>query len=364
MERQDHTARRSSGLNPDELIPNRYFFVWSGTKFPYYARLAIESLLVTEPEAEVELHWFSDEPSGEHLEAVLSYARVTMSPVELSSAFAELLGPEPETREAVEKLWADIPVSAVAARSNLMRYALLARHGGVYLDCDVIVVRPLRDLLRNESFIGQEQVWSSDEARVRGEYRWWMAFSTAAWAVSWFFRRIDSKWFAGRMRLDRALRPSDRSWRGLMVNNAILGSVADGDFVRGLLEEAPHRSPTIRFALGPSLVDDVAREPDRGVTILDADAFFSVPPSFSFRFFEDSTLRLPSAARLIHYVGSNHKELLSALEPADVMRLRDRAVFYRLAADVAERATRLERKSGSRPAERRPSGSTRITTPS
>ena len=331
----------------DELIPNRYFFVWSGHRFPYYARLAIESLLLVEPDAQVELHWFVDEPGGPHLDAVLSYERVTMSPIDLSLRFAELLGPVTADRESLEKLWADIPSSAVAARSNLMRYALLAAHGGVYLDCDVLVIKPLRDLLVHEAFIGEEQVWSSDEARVRGEFRWWMAFSTASWAVNWFARRLDSKWFAGRLRVDRVSRLFDRTWRGHMVNNAILGSCPDGEFVARVLAEAPHRSPTVRFALGPSLVDDVARDTRDAVTVLPPQAFFAVPPSFSFRFFEDRTLRLPDEARLIHYVGSNHKELLGALDPEVVQRRRDDGVFFRVAFSIAQRAAALPRKPAS-----------------
>lgn len=46
----------------DRPLPQRALFVWSREDFPFYARLAIESLLVNAPDFEVQLHLFGETP--------------------------------------------------------------------------------------------------------------------------------------------------------------------------------------------------------------------------------------------------------------------------------------------------------------
>lgn len=42
-------------------------------------------------------------------------------------------------------------------RSDIARYEILARHGGVYIDCDIEALAPLDDLLVHGAFAGWEQ---------------------------------------------------------------------------------------------------------------------------------------------------------------------------------------------------------------
>ncbi|MCA9678227.1 MAG: hypothetical protein KC464_24585, partial [Myxococcales bacterium] len=170
-------------------IPDRFLFVWTGRRFPYFARLAIESALIAEPTAEVELHLFGDHPVGApHFEAVRRHDRVAVHAVEVGRVF-DGLGVDPR---ALAIAYDRIPATAASARSNLIRYAVLARRGGIYLDTDVLVLRSMADLRRHDAFAGQEQVFVVDEHRVAGELAPWMIAPTAAWAAAWGLRRLDA----------------------------------------------------------------------------------------------------------------------------------------------------------------------------
>lgn len=46
----------------DASLPHRALFVWNREDFPFYARVAIESLLVNAPDFEVQFHLFGDTP--------------------------------------------------------------------------------------------------------------------------------------------------------------------------------------------------------------------------------------------------------------------------------------------------------------
>jgi hypothetical protein len=63
----------------DRQLPHRALFVWSGEDFPFYARLAIESLLINAPDFQVQLHLFGETPeTSPHFRAVRRRSRVTI----------------------------------------------------------------------------------------------------------------------------------------------------------------------------------------------------------------------------------------------------------------------------------------------
>jgi Glycosyltransferase sugar-binding region containing DXD motif len=98
-----------------------------------------------------------------------------------------------------------VPANAYSARSNLLRYALLYERGGVYVDFDVLVRKPLADLGGGRAFVGSEQVWAFDQARVEGKWRASMLPATVGWALAWALRRADCKMNGGRAHLARRL---------------------------------------------------------------------------------------------------------------------------------------------------------------
>jgi hypothetical protein len=198
------------------------------------------------------------------------------------------------------------------------------------------VLHSLGDLLDGLPFIGAEVVWRVDEHRVSGPWRPWMVPPTAAWALSYLVRRLDSRCCASRLRMDTRAAILDRHWTTVAANNAVIGAPARNAFLGRVLHEAPHVDASVR-ALGPSLVTRLARDAD-DVRVLEPDLLYAVPPCLSFRFFEDRRLRLPPNTRLIHYVGSNHRALLARLSPDEVHRRRRDAVFYSVAHDVMQAA--------------------------
>jgi len=320
------------------VIPDRLIFLWTGTTFPYFARLAVESALLVEPDAEIEVHVFGRRPDGApHLEALRGLERVRIVPIALDTVFDDLeVDPA-----ALRSLYARIPTQAVSARANLLRYAVLARRGGIYLDTDILLLRGLGDLRRARAFAGCEHVLSIDGRRVAGERSPDMLAVGAVWAAAWAMRRFDAE--LATPRLEPVARRLDIWWQAAQLNNAVIGAAPGASFVRRLLTRALEVDPTIRYRLGPTLIDEVAREDPTDVMILPPDTFYPVPPSYSFRFFRGA-LKLPPETRLMHVVSSNHRALLDALDEDTLRRRAGRGLYYTVGASVADAARALPRR--------------------
>lgn len=301
-------------------VPKRYITIWSGHTFPYPATLSLASALAADPEATVELHVSGPLPDDPHLHDLLRrQPRLSWHHIDES----HLLSP------AVRRVFDGIPSNQHAARSNVLRIALLHQRGGVYLDLDTFLLAPLTDLA-DGAFAGLERVWASDRQRVGGRLPWSAWPATAVWAVAWWAKRMDSMAFHGRARLSQRLAGIDSMVHAEQMNNAVLGAPAGSDFTEALLAGVTDRDPTIRYELGPNLVHDTLAKNPRLATIMPPEVFYFVPPGESHRFFDDRRLVLPPTAKVVHYVNSNHRKLLASLRPGDV-RLDRPEVFWRLA---------------------------------
>ena len=312
-------------------IPPRFLFVWTGRRFPYFARLAVESALVAEPDAQVELHLFGERPTGApHLASLARHPRVHLVPVDLDTVFVGLGVDARRLRQAYDR------AGGASARSNLIRYAVLARRGGVYLDTDVLVVRSFADLRHHAAFAGQEQVLSIDADRVAGRWSARMAIPGASWAAAWALRRLDAS--LGHPGLEPLARPLDRFWQVTQLNNAVIGAAPGAGFVTRLLARAIEVDPAVRCRLGPTLISEVVAASAHDVTVLPPRAFYAVPPSYSFQFFTGGARPLDPAVRVLHVVASNHGRDLAALEPATLAARATRGSYYAEAARIAARA--------------------------
>jgi hypothetical protein len=318
-------------------IPDRFLFLWSGRRLPYFARLAIESVLLAEPTASVELHVFGEPPTdGGELRALRRHARFSTKPIDEHGVFDDL-GVD---ADALRRCYGAIPRTALSARSNVLRYAVLARQGGIYLDTDVLLLRSLADLRVHEAFAGAEQVLSIDEARVASGWRWQMAGAAAAWGGSWLLRRAD----AGlRLRIGEGVaRRLDPLWQRTQLNNAVIGATPGARFVRRLLARCTEVDPSIRYRLGPTLISEVAAASADDVEVLPPEAFYAIPPGQSFRYFTGGPMELGPEVRLLHVVSSNHVALLDVLDEPRLLRQRRRGTYYALGAKIVERARALE----------------------
>jgi hypothetical protein len=298
-----------------------------GRGFTYSARLAVESIAQADPGARIEVHLLGDRPDSLHFDLIEAMPEVHVLPIDLDALFVD--------HPSLLAVFHRIPDTALSARSNLLRYLLLWHRGGVYVDFDVIVRKPLADLAGGADFIGVERVWSHDQPRVEGRWRLLMLPGTLGWALTWCARRFDSRFLHGALRLGDRLRILDPFWSTFQPNNAVIGAAAGSPFLAEVLKGAHQVDPTVRYALGPSLVAEAARQHPRTIRALREQILYPVPPADSFRYFEDRHLELHDETALIHYVSSNHQALLASLEPGD-QRIECRPeVFWRLAREVA-----------------------------
>jgi len=301
----------------------RVHFVWTGSRFPYHARLAIESAIVAMPEARIDLDLIGDPPAADHFRTVAGYDRVAVTRWTPGELFERCpLGPTP-----YHDLLGRLPTGSPAAVSNLARLAVLYARGGIYLDTDVLVLRGLHRPSVHGSYVGVERVWAGNRSRVEHGFGPVAAIKAAPWAARWAACRVDSAVWHGRLRL--ADRISDVGHTREQVNNAVIGAPRESPFIACALAQALEVDPRIRFALGPNLLDDVVRAEPRLAWVAPTSRFYAVPPGLSHRFFSDRTLDLPIDAQVMHYVASNHRHLLAGLDIDDPRFSRESAPFWR-----------------------------------
>ena len=235
----------------------RVHFVWTGSRFPYHARLAIESAIVAMPEARIDLDIVGDAPTSDHFRTVAGYDRVSVTRWTPGELFEHCpLGPA-----SYQALLGRLPARSPAAISNLARLAVLYTHGGVYLDTDVLVLRGLHRPSVHGSYVGVERVWDRNRSRIERGLGPVAAIKAAPWAARWAACRVDSAVWHGRLRL--ANRLPDAGHMREQVNNAVIGAPRESPFIAYALARALEVDPSIRFALGPNLLDDVVRAEPR-----------------------------------------------------------------------------------------------------
>ena len=314
----------------DVLIPNQYFYIWTGSSFPYLNLLAVKSLLLADDSATAVVYIVGPEPQNDNFENLRALERVSIVGIEPEAVFSQL----PTDIKSAGTIFHKIPESSASARSNILRYALLYLNGGVYLDFDTVVTQPLSDLAGHQCFIGEENVWAGNGDLVAG--KWWVCLypRNLFWLTSWLLRRADSAWFSGKLHIARALEKTDAIWSKKQPNNAVMGAVATSPFIRELLLACLDADFTVRYATGPTLVTQVAANFPHLVSVLPVNYFYSVAPGESFRFFADQTLTLPSEAYLIHYAASNHKKLIPTIDATCSWARSTHTVMAELVAHV------------------------------
>ena len=317
-------------------ISERFIFVWSGESFGLSNRLAIESVLRHHPWSTIEIHLEGPEPITLDFLLTRQLANVEIHNIDVARLFHACDSDISKSSDLLT-VWQRIPRTALSARSNLLRYALLHLRGGIYLDFDILVRRPLDDILKSShSQVGAEFVWKLDEKRVQQGLTMQDWPMTSLWAVNWWLNKIFCT-FTGRYSPPQKVQELvDRNVLIRALNNAVIASQSHSDLTTALLENAQKVDPTVRFSLGPSLLSTVVEQEPYLAHVHQPNAFFAVPPGQSYRFFIDECLQLPDESFLIHYVSSNHGELLNTLTPESIHRNRSQAVFWKMASSLLQ----------------------------
>ena len=321
-------------LTVSAKIPERFIFIWSGHSFGLSNRLAIESVLRHHPWASIEIHIEGPEP------VTLDFLLTRQLPnVEIHSInVSELLhacDSDLSRSSDLMSIWHRIPQKALSARSNLLRYALLHLRGGIYLDFDVLVRRPLDEILKSShSQVGAEMVWKLDEKRVQQGLVVSDWAPTVLWAVNWWINKKICG-MTGRFTPSRRLQSViDQVVLSRALNNAVIASQAQSELTTALLENAQLVNPAVRFSLGPSLLTSVVKQEPYLAQVHEPESFYAVPPGQSYRFFTERNLKLPEKSYLIHYVSSNHGELLNSLTPEMLKEKSAQGIFWEMASSL------------------------------
>ena len=298
------------------MIPWRFHLVWSGRRFPYVNRLAVESILLANPGAEVVVH-YSDPPSNEHWQALETLERVSFRELSMD----ELLEDAPDP-DGIRRTFDAVAENYPAGRSNIWRYLVLNRFGGIYADFDVLALRSMEPLLGEEGFVGEELVFRADDERVQGApFRASMVPEYATFLASWALTRLNSKLLGNGAALNALSESLSDVWGVRKLNNAVLGAEAGHPFFRRALELVPKTDPAVRYGLGPILMNRVWAETNgERMRRLGPEAFYAVPPSQTHRFFSRAENPLPDEAFLIHWCSSNEKEKAAKLTPETLDR--------------------------------------------
>jgi hypothetical protein len=254
-------------------IPPAAHFVWLGREFPWVYGLALRSAAVRGGFERVFLHCTDDVSGTEGVGLARTDERVELRRLDPRAALGSVSSRGEELVELYSRL------QAPAAKSNMLRLAILAAEGGVYLDTDTITVGSFSPLLDAGAFCGLERIALPAATRRARSVRPWIK------AVA-------------RLLVRDLLRRAPGGWRGFnwiahrypaAANNAVIGSIPGHPLVVGMLEQMvdlPQDRQVARFALGTGLLQDAVAAYTADDVVLHApERFYPLPPEISEHWF-------------------------------------------------------------------------------
>lgn len=307
------------------MIPPRAHLIWFGRTLPWVHALAVRSAARRGGFERVVLHHADALEPGPGLEALRGNPRIELRRLDPAAVFAPLgllAGPLGAIYDGL---------TAPAAKANVLRAALLAVEGGVYLDTDTVTVRPFDALRRAGAFCGVEHLaLPFGVRRSRNPLVW--ALAGLKLLVRDLLRRVPGGYRAFR-RLAR--------WYPAAPNNAVLGAEPGHPFVIELLcrmVETPPSRRRVRFALGTHLLGEtVQTDRDPSVVVHPPRTFYPLPPEISEHWFRVGRRPplcevLPAETVTVHWYASVRTAgLVPRIDPAYVRAHADRQLFSALA---------------------------------
>jgi hypothetical protein len=236
-----------------------------------------------------------------------------------------------------------------AARENVLRAALLAVEGGVYLDIETVTLRALDPLL-DSAFCGAEPI-AFPEYVMRSK-------SPIVWsrALALHTARLALRELPGGYRSFHAIEP----WFARAANNAVLGAPAAHPFMHALLQNmasVPKERRHVRFALGTHLLQrtiasySAAGEPATAFRVHEPAVFYPLGPEISRHWFrivrrrtgdgENRSQRvelsdaIAPSTRVVHWYASvRNRAIVDQMSPAFVRAHEGRQLLSELALRV------------------------------
>jgi hypothetical protein len=279
------------------MIPRTAHFIWYGEDLPWVHALAIRSAHDRGGFERVVLHHADD------LSRTRAWPELTALPhfeprrIDVP-AILRASGGDVRVLDALHA-----SLRAPNARANVLRAAILAGEGGLYLDLDTVTVADLGPLLGAGAVCGLEHViyprWVMRSRNPVVRLR-----SLALGAAREALRRLPDGWRT--FRRIQGIYP-------LAVNNAVLGAAKGHPFVHRLLDamaRVPAERRTVRFALGTHLLQEqVALDRGGDLVVHPPEVFYPLAPEISEHWFRPTRRValdeiLGSETRVVHWYAS------------------------------------------------------------
>jgi hypothetical protein len=247
-----------------------------------------------------------------------------------------LLSDLPASMASVVPVLEQISSGYLAGRSNILRYLILYREGGIYLDFDTITVNDYQPLLQYPAFIGEEAVFRYDDDRVSGKIKLGIVHTGILFGLSYYLSFWNSRYLDNAAIMNSVNALLMRGWSDKKLNNAVLGCEPASPFFAQVISMVPDTDPSIKYALGPILMNKAwTTDAAKNIHRLSSDHFYTIPPSQTFRFFYGPAPTLPKATYSIHWCSSNHKALASNLTLENLGKpSKSPTLFHKLAYEV------------------------------
>jgi hypothetical protein len=254
-------------------IPATAHFVWLGRDLPWVYGLALRSAAARGGFERVVLHCTDDVSGSDGFTLACDDERVESRRLDPRSA---LWWVSPRGGDLVE-LYSRL--RQPAAKSNMLRLAILAAEGGVYLDTDTITVASFSPLLGAGVFCGLERIALPAATR--------RARTPGPWVKA-----------GARILVRDLLRRAPGGWQGFALiaehypaaaNNAVLGARPGHPLIQGMLErmvDLPPERQLARFALGTGLLQDAVDSYDGDdLELHPPERFYPLSPEISEHWF-------------------------------------------------------------------------------
>jgi hypothetical protein len=325
-------------------IPSRAHLVWLGPRLSPLAYVSVRSALAEGGFEAVTLHVDTPAIAGTPLvRDLVGRPGFELAPVDVEAlASRDAARPDPLPPSAWTRLVALERMGLTPAiRSDLHRLTLLWSHGGVYLDADVVVLRPFRPLLRERGFTGQEQICFP--MRVKG------GRNPLRWVQGGLLTALRAGISAGFRHPREPFRRVERLHFQEPMG-AVMGAEARHPVVRALIEravtlsDAEARRPN---RIGPWLFQEVVGNCQRpGFRLLDPHVVYPYPPEINVELIRpdpEGRLAITDPETVAaHLWDSVFKSRLGhAVDPAYLARTRGQTLLTRLAEPYLDDLLRL-----------------------
>lgn len=283
------------------MIPGLAHFVWYGSKLPWIHGLSVRTAANNGGFERLIVHHADRLALDQVWHELLRLPTVEFRQLDA----LEELESVPRLGPRLVDLYREL--QAPAARSNVIRVALLLRQGGVYLDLDTVTVASLTPLREQaDCFCGTERIaFPADLSYGRP-----LGYAAALWRslVRDLVRRKTDGWQLFR-RIEH--------WYPARANNAVLGAVSGHPLLWNLLERmvaVPPGRRRRRYELGTTLLQAALTEDwGEAVVVHPPPVFYPLGPEVSRQWFMptrrlclDQMLR--PETRVVHWYASVRTE--------------------------------------------------------